>query len=62
MRAIEKLCARADPQRIVWGSDFGFSFADPVGYRLAVLQQSKLSAALKEQILGINPFHLLDAA
>jgi predicted TIM-barrel fold metal-dependent hydrolase len=62
MRAIEELCARADPARIVWGSDFGFSFADPVGYRLAIFQQSKVGDALKEQILGVNPFRLLDAA
>ena len=62
MRAIEELCRRADPARIVWGSDFGFSFADPVGYRLAIFQQSKVDEALKEQILGVNPFRLLDAA
>jgi predicted TIM-barrel fold metal-dependent hydrolase len=62
MRAFEELCARCDPARIVWGSDFGFSFADSVGYRLAAFQQSKIDEGLKEQILGANPFRLLDAA
>jgi len=62
MRAMEMLCARADPDRLLWGSDFGFSFADPIGYRLGAFQQLKIADALKEQILGVNPFGLLEAS
>lgn len=62
MRAIEILCQQADPKRIVWGSDFGFGFADPIRYRLAVLRQAQIDAALRDRILGVNPFRLLDPA
>lgn len=62
MRAIEELCRRCDPARMLWGSDYGFSFADPIGYRLAVFQQAKIDEKLKERILGVNPFRLLEAS
>jgi predicted TIM-barrel fold metal-dependent hydrolase len=60
MRACEMLAARADPERVLWGSDFGFSFADPIGYRLANFQESRIPDGLKEQTLGVNPFRLLE--
>jgi hypothetical protein len=46
----------------VWGSDYGFGAADPVGYRLALLRQAQIDPDLCERILGHNPFRLLDAA
>jgi predicted TIM-barrel fold metal-dependent hydrolase len=62
MRAIELICQRADPDRLLWGSDFGFGFADTVRYRLAVFSQANISPAIREQVLGVNPFRLLDLA
>jgi predicted TIM-barrel fold metal-dependent hydrolase len=61
MRAIEIFCLRADPERIVWGSDFGYGFADPIAYRLSLLRHARVDEALREQILGVNPLRLLGA-
>ena len=62
MRAIEIFCRRADPDRLLWGTDYGFSFADPIGYRLNLILRAKIDDALREQILGVNPLRLLEAA
>jgi predicted TIM-barrel fold metal-dependent hydrolase len=34
LRGLEILCEKVDPTRIVWGSDYGFGFADQIEYRL----------------------------
>jgi predicted TIM-barrel fold metal-dependent hydrolase len=62
MRAIEIVCRQADPDRLLWGSDFGFGLTDPVGYRLALLVQAQIPDDLRERILGVNPMRLLDLA
>lgn len=54
MRAIEIICERSDPDRLLWGSDYGFGFADPIPYRLNLLLHSKIKDSLKQQILGPN--------
>ena len=59
MRAIEIMCNQCDPDRILWGTDFGFSFADTVAYRLELFQRAQLADSLKEKILGENPVLLL---
>lgn len=59
-RAIEWLCAGADPERLLWGSDFGFGFADPIGYRLGLLRSARIDDGLRERILGVNPLRLFD--
>lgn len=59
LRAIELLCRHADPQRLLWGSDFGFGFADPIGYRLNLLRRARIEDALRDRILGANPLRLL---
>jgi predicted TIM-barrel fold metal-dependent hydrolase len=61
MRAIERLCQKVDPERLLWGTDFGFSFADSIGYRLDLILRAKISDSLRERILRLNPQHLLDA-
>jgi hypothetical protein len=61
MRAIEQLCQTADPNRIVWGTDFGFGFSDPIGYRLGLIRRAKIGCAERERILSLNPSHLLGA-
>jgi len=58
-RAVEILCERADPDRIIWGSDFGFGLADPIGYRLRLIQSARIGDALREKILSTNPLRLL---
>ncbi len=62
MRAIETLFKRSNPAQIVWGSDFGFSFADPIEYRLESFRQTRIPDEWKDRILGENPFRMLDAA
>jgi predicted TIM-barrel fold metal-dependent hydrolase len=59
MRAIEMICHAADPTRLLWGSDFGFGFADSIGYRLRLLQQADIDADLCRRILEDNPAQLL---
>lgn len=60
MRAIEVLCRQADPERLLWGTDFGFGFSDPISYRLNLFLQAKVDGALRERILGVNPMRLLE--
>ena len=59
MRAVEILCERVDPNRILWGSDFGFGFNDGISYRLPVLLSSRVNPDLHNKILGQNPLRLL---
>ena len=58
-RAIEIFCRRTDPDRILWGSDFGFGFADAISYRLEVFQRARIQDAVKEKVLATNPLRLL---
>ena len=60
LRAMEILCRSADPDRILWGSDFGFGFADSISYRLREFQLARIDDALRERILGANPLRLWD--
>jgi predicted TIM-barrel fold metal-dependent hydrolase len=50
---------RCDHARIVWGSDFGFGFSDPVGYRLGVLRSLGLPEQTLGAVLADNPARLL---
>jgi len=58
MRAIELLCRYADPDRILWGSDFGFGLSDQIEYRLNLFRRARISNPLRDQILKTNPLHL----
>ncbi len=58
-RTIELLCSSVSADRLIWGSDFGFGFADAVGYRLGVLQEARVDANLRARILGENALRLL---
>jgi predicted TIM-barrel fold metal-dependent hydrolase len=58
-RAMEVVCERVDPDRLLWGSDYGFSFADSIGYRLGLFLRTKINGSLKERILEMNPLELL---
>ena len=59
MRTMEIYCQRSDPDRLLWGSDFGFGFADPIQYRLTLIRRAKIDGGLRERILGDNPRRLL---
>ena len=59
MRAMEILCRKADPRRILWGTDFGFGFSDSIEYRLNLILRAKIDDKLREKILGENPLQLL---
>jgi predicted TIM-barrel fold metal-dependent hydrolase len=62
LRAIEEICRRVDPDRLLWGTDYGFGWADAVGYRLNLLLQADINDSLREKILGVNPLRLLGIA
>ena len=61
-RAMEVIHQRLGPGRLLWGSDFGFGFSDPLTYRLGLLQSTRLSAPDQERILGENPLGVLSAS
>lgn len=58
MRAMEILCQKADPSRILWGTDFGFGFSDSIEYRLNLMLRAEIDSRLRERILGENPLQL----
>ena len=58
MRAMEILCARAHPDRLLWGSDFGFGRSDTISYRLGAFSGANVSTELKRKILGENAVQL----
>lgn len=62
VRAIEVLCSRADPDRILWGSDFGFGFADQIEYRLNLFLQARIREPLRARVLGTNALRLFGVA
>ena len=53
------LCRHADPARLLWGTDFGFGFADAVEYRLNLIRRAQIDDALRDRIFGENPLRLL---
>jgi predicted TIM-barrel fold metal-dependent hydrolase len=59
-RAIEILAREASSERLLWGTDFGFGFSDPIDYRLNLFLSAAIDEALKKRILGENPFRLFD--
>ncbi|MDD5598849.1 MAG: amidohydrolase family protein [Victivallaceae bacterium] len=55
MRAIEIICKNVSPEKLLWGSDFGFGFADTISYRLDLLSEAGITSGLRLQILDKNP-------
>lgn len=60
MRAVEIFCRRVDTDRVLWGSDFGFGFADPIGYRLNLMRRARMEDEVRDRILGGNAERLLE--
>ena len=61
-RAMEMVYQRLGPDRLLWGSDFGFGFSDPLTYRLGLLQSSRIPIADQERILRENPLQVISAS
>ena len=59
LRAVELLCRRLDPSRLLWGSDFGFTLDDTIEYRLGLLRHARIDDQLRERVLGENPLALV---
>ena len=57
--AMREYVSKCDNSRLLWGSDFGFSFSDRVGYFLGMLYDLNLSDKVLETILADNPGRLL---
>jgi predicted TIM-barrel fold metal-dependent hydrolase len=56
---MREILRRCDTQRLLWGSDFGFTFSDVIEYRLGILETLGLSDSLRRAILSDNPARLL---
>jgi uncharacterized protein len=53
--AMGEIVRRCDRQRLLWGSDFGFTLTDVVGYRLEILKWISLTDRDYERIVAENP-------
>jgi uncharacterized protein len=62
LSAMSELVRRCDPQRLVWGTDYGCSFGDVVGYRLNLLKLLRLTDHDYQRITEHNPRRLFGAA
>jgi predicted TIM-barrel fold metal-dependent hydrolase len=60
--ALGEILQRCDRQRLLWGSDFGFTVNDVVGYRLDLLKLLRLTDHDYETITARNPRRLLGPA
>jgi uncharacterized protein len=60
--AASELVRRCDLQRLLWGSDFGFTLTDVVGYRLGLLDLLQLRDDEYETIVAHNPRRLFGSA
>ncbi len=59
--ALKAMVEHIGPDRLLWGTDFGFGFTDSLAYRLNLIYRARIDDALREQILGVNPLRLFEA-
>lgn len=59
MAAFREYFQRCDHERILWGSDYGFGWSDPIGYRLDLIRSLGLSERTLSSVLTGNPSRLL---
>jgi len=57
--AIREYIKSCDVSRLLWGSDFGFSFSDPFAYRLGMMRSLGLADAVLDNMFTANPGRLL---
>ncbi len=63
LAAIQEILDGVDHRRIMWGSDFGFGWADPIEYRLNLMDHALLEDNSREMIMSGNAkrlFHISD--
>ena len=58
LAALEELVRHCDRNRLIWGSDHGFSLADAIGYRKGIVDLLDLADADREAIFSRNPARL----
>jgi len=58
LAGIQAIVDSVSEDRIMWGSDFGFGWADPIGYRLHLLDHAEMSDDQREKIMGKNAARL----
>jgi len=58
LAAIRAIIETVDTNRIMWGTDYGFGWADSVDYRLHLIDQVEMDATVRDKILGRNAMRL----
>ncbi|MCC6126487.1 MAG: amidohydrolase [Pirellulales bacterium] len=62
LAALREIVARADIDRLLWGSDYGFGGADHIAYRRELFDALDLDADRREAIFARNPSRLFRLA
>jgi predicted TIM-barrel fold metal-dependent hydrolase len=60
LRTMEIMARSVPATRLLWGSDFGFGFADTIEYRLELARRACIPDPIREQMLGANAQRLLE--
>ena len=58
LAGIQALIDGIDDDRILWGTDFGFGWADPIEYRKGLLDIAVMPNYLREKVMGGNAVKL----
>ena len=58
LAGIQAIVDSVSVERIMWGSDFGFGWADPIKYRLHLLDHVSMTDETREKIMGFNAVKL----
>ncbi len=56
--AIREIVAKVDEDRILWGTDYGFGWSDPIGYRKGLVDIVEMSPEKRAKIMGGNAVKL----
>ena len=56
--ALKAIIESIDENRILWGTDFGFGWSDPIGYRKGIVDDIPMSKAKRSKIMGLNAVRL----
>ena len=56
--AIREIVATVDENRILWGTDFGFGWLDPIGYRKGIVDIVEMPPETRAKIMGWNAARL----
>jgi len=59
LAAIRQILQRCDRQRLLWGSDYGFTFQDLIDYRLKMMNLAGMDERTRRMVFDENPQRLL---